>query len=94
MARKDGYVMEHRLKVAQAIGRSLTRAQCVHHINHDATDNRLANLMLFATNADHKRFEHGAAIKPLWCGLSHSDTSVKCGACACQQVLSSRCVTV
>lgn len=93
MARKDGYVMEHRLLVAQVVGRCLTRTEVVHHINHDATDNRLANLMLFRSNAEHKKFEHGAAIKPLWCGLNHSDTSVRCGACACQQVPSSRCVT-
>jgi hypothetical protein len=66
MARKDGYVMEHRLVVAMEIGRSLLRAECVHHINHDATDNRLDNLMLFSTNADHKRYEHGQAIEPLW----------------------------
>ncbi|MCP4142867.1 MAG: hypothetical protein GY755_21705 [Chloroflexi bacterium] len=66
MARKDGYVMEHRLKVAKAIGRALVRAECVHHINHDATDNRLENLMLFKTNSDHKRYEHGQAIEPLW----------------------------
>lgn len=66
MARKDGYVMEHRLVVAKAIGRSLLRSECVHHVNHDATDNRLENLMLFASNADHKRYEHGQAIKPLW----------------------------
>ena len=66
MARKDGYVMEHRLKVAKATGRPLTRKECVHHINHDATDNRLENLMLFASNADHKRYEHGQAIEPIW----------------------------
>lgn len=66
MARKDGYVMEHRLLVAMEIGRSLLRSECVHHVNHDATDNRLENLMLFATNADHKRHEHGQPIKPLW----------------------------
>lgn len=93
MARKDGYVMEHRLVAARAMGRALTRAEVVHHRNHDATDNRIRNLMTFRTNAEHKRFEHGAAIEPLWCGLSRSDTSVKCGACACQQVPSSRCVT-
>jgi hypothetical protein len=66
MARKDGYVMEHRLRVAVEIGRALTRTECVHHVNHDATDNRLENLMLFATNADHKRYEHGQAIEPIW----------------------------
>lgn len=66
MARKDGYVMEHRLAVAMQISRPLTRQECVHHINHDATDNTLENLMLFATNADHKRYEHGQAIEPIW----------------------------
>ena len=66
MARTDGYVMEHRLIVAMAMGRSLLRSECVHHVNHDATDNSLENLMLFASNADHKRHEHGQPIKPLW----------------------------
>ena len=84
MARSDGYVMEHRIVAALAIGRPLTRAECVHHINHDATDNRVANLMLFATNAQHKAFEHGADIAPLWCGLCHSTTPEKSGACACR----------
>ncbi len=80
MARKDGYVMEHRLLVAQAIGRPLTRAEAVHHVNHDATDNRLENLMLFATNGQHKAYEHGAVIKPLWSGLSPSTTPARSGA--------------
>jgi hypothetical protein len=80
MARKDGYVTEYRLLVAQAIGRPLTRAEAVHHVNHDATDNRLENLMLFATNGQHKAFEHGAAIEPLWSGLSLSTTPARSGA--------------
>lgn len=84
MARADGYVMEHRLVVALEVGRPLTRAECVHHINHDATDNRKVNLMLFATNAQHKAFEHGADIVPLWCGLCRSTTPARCGACACR----------
>lgn len=66
MARKDGYVMEHRLLVAQAIGRCLLRSEVVHHINHDATDNRIENLELFASNQDHKRYEHHGLPKPLW----------------------------
>ena len=66
MARKDGYVMEHRLVVAQAIGRPLTRQECVHHVNHDPLDNRLENLMLFPSNAAHKTYESRGELSPLW----------------------------
>lgn len=66
MARTDGYVMEHRLIVAQAIGRPLLRSEVVHHKNHDATDNRLENLELFASNRDHKLYEHHGSPAPIW----------------------------
>lgn len=66
MARRDGYIPEHRLVVAQAIGRLLTRTEVVHHINHDSMDNRLENLMLFACNRDHKRFEAHGSPPPIW----------------------------
>ena len=68
MARKDGYVMEHRLVVAQAIGRPLARTEAVHHINHDPLDNRPENLMLFPSNRAHKLYEAHGEPKPLWQG--------------------------
>jgi len=68
MARKDGYVMEHRLVVAAAIGRALTRTECVHHINHDPLDNRVENLELFRDNRDHKLYEHHGSPLPMWSG--------------------------
>ena len=43
--------------VARAMGRTLTRAETVHHVDHNPTNNALANLLLFATNRDHKLFE-------------------------------------
>lgn len=66
MARADGYIMEHRLVMAQKLGRLLTRVEVVHHINHDPLDNRIENLMLFATNRDHKRFEAHGSPAPIW----------------------------
>lgn len=68
MARKDGYVMEHRLLVAQAMGRCLLRTEVVHHVNHDPQDNALSNLQLFSSNQHHKLFEANGSPAPIWSG--------------------------
>jgi hypothetical protein len=59
MARKDGYIMEHRLVMAERLGRLLERSEVVNHINHDPRDNRPENLELYPSNGDHKRGEAG-----------------------------------
>ena len=80
MARKDGYVMEHRLAVAQALGRMLLRTEVVHHINHKPGDNRIENLELFHSNQAHKQYEGRGTPLPMWRGSSLSSGSTKSGA--------------
>jgi hypothetical protein len=65
MRSMDGYVMEHRLRVAEQIGRSLLPSESVHHINGDRQDNRIDNLQL-------RQGAHGKGIR-LVCRCCGSD---------------------
>ena len=55
MRSRSGYVLQHRLVVARAIGRPLSPKETVHHINGDRQDNSLENLQL-------RQSAHGAGV--------------------------------
>ena len=67
MARMDGYVMEHRLKMARQCGYLLMRTEVVHHIDHDPQNNADHNLELWPDNASHKAAEHGRIVPGAAC---------------------------
>ena len=51
-----GYVLEHRLIVEKYLRRYLKPTEVVHHINEIRDDNRIDNLMVFASKSAHRRW--------------------------------------
>lgn len=54
-AMQNGWILAHRFEMSKAIGRALAVGEVVHHINGNKTDNRIENLLLLKSQADHRR---------------------------------------
>ena len=53
---QNNFILEHRLVMEKHLGRYLTQKEEVHHENEIKEDNRIENLRLFKTKADHTRY--------------------------------------
>lgn len=59
-----GYVREHRLVLEKYLGQYLKPKEVSHHLNRIKDDNRVENLLLFASQSAHVRFENNRTVKP------------------------------
>lgn len=53
MAQSGGYVLEHRIVMAEYMGRPLGTQEVVHHRNRDTRDNQIENLALLESQSEH-----------------------------------------
>jgi hypothetical protein len=61
---QNNRVREHRLVVEKRIGRLLEKTEFVHHIDKNKQNNRITNLMVFASHSAHTRYESGGHVEP------------------------------
>ena len=79
-------VYEHDFLMCGIIGRDLYPEEVVHHINENKLDNRLENLMLLKTRADHNHLH-----KCLKLGITPKLTLTETGAYECEKLVK-KCV--
>lgn len=51
-----GHILEHRLVMADHLGRDLKPGEVVHHVDGDGLNNHIDNLMLFPSQSEHRRY--------------------------------------
>lgn len=62
-ARANGTILEHRYIASEMLGRPLKKAETVHHLDENKTNNNPENLVVFRTSADHSRFHKIGVMK-------------------------------
>lgn len=80
-ADRKGYVQEHRLVMEDYLGRYLRDGETVHHLNYIKDDNRVENLELCATQAEHIRRYHPHLGKRGRNGWLRKRTPIPCLVC-------------
>jgi len=63
LARKDGYVPEHRMIMENKLGRKLLPLEVVNHIDEDTKNNDPDNLEVYPTNAEHMAHHASTSFK-------------------------------
>lgn len=53
--REGQRVFEHTVVMEEKLGRRLRRGECIHHIDHDKRNNRIENLHLCGSVAEHRK---------------------------------------
>ena len=55
-ANSRGYVYEHRLVMEIKLGRYLRNGETVHHVDRNKINNKVSNLLLFSSHAEHMSY--------------------------------------